>query len=182
MGAARGAEPGRLGRALAQSLATDYQPSDESGLECERNVTALRPRANGTAGGRRRRYHEMSSALRPPPPQRHRAPWSRLPSQPDAALAESLAASGLVVAVETDDEWTARITKQTWSRVRILGTVPPEARAASVTLFADPVTASGRLELFPFLREQAISMTAHRFGTPTPLAQAVDLAASRSAS
>jgi RHH-type proline utilization regulon transcriptional repressor/proline dehydrogenase/delta 1-pyrroline-5-carboxylate dehydrogenase len=28
------------------------------------------------------------------------------------------------------------------------------------------VTEAGRLELLPFLREQAVSITAHRFGTP----------------
>jgi RHH-type proline utilization regulon transcriptional repressor/proline dehydrogenase/delta 1-pyrroline-5-carboxylate dehydrogenase len=35
-----------------------------------------------------------------------------------------------------------------------------------VAVYADEVTESGRLELLPFLREQAVSMTAHRFGNP----------------
>jgi RHH-type proline utilization regulon transcriptional repressor/proline dehydrogenase/delta 1-pyrroline-5-carboxylate dehydrogenase len=37
-------------------------------------------------------------------------------------------------------------------------------------LYAQPVTESGRVELLAFLREQAVSVTAHRFGSPTSLA------------
>ncbi|WOF23510.1 bifunctional proline dehydrogenase/L-glutamate gamma-semialdehyde dehydrogenase [Microbacterium betulae] len=35
-----------------------------------------------------------------------------------------------------------------------------------IAVYAGEVTAAGRLELLPFLREQAISITAHRFGNP----------------
>jgi RHH-type proline utilization regulon transcriptional repressor/proline dehydrogenase/delta 1-pyrroline-5-carboxylate dehydrogenase len=28
------------------------------------------------------------------------------------------------------------------------------------------VTGAGRIEMLPFLREQSVSITAHRFGTP----------------
>ncbi|QOD08126.1 proline dehydrogenase family protein [Rathayibacter toxicus] len=38
-----------------------------------------------------------------------------------------------------------------------------------VAIYADPVTSVGRVELLPFLREQAISMTNHRFGIPVAL-------------
>ncbi|KEP75610.1 hypothetical protein HR12_25820 [Microbacterium sp. SUBG005] len=34
----------------------------------------------------------------------------------------------------------------------------------SLTLYADEVTTAGRLELLPFLREQAVSIGAIRFG------------------
>jgi RHH-type proline utilization regulon transcriptional repressor/proline dehydrogenase/delta 1-pyrroline-5-carboxylate dehydrogenase len=101
---------------------------------------------------------------------------------PAAELATELSARGLRVAVEDDETWVARVTSARTARVRAVGIVPVAARVASVTIFDDPVTASGRLELFPFLREQAISITAHRFGTPSPLAYAVDVAASRSPS
>ena len=36
----------------------------------------------------------------------------------------------------------------------------------SVALYAGDVTRAGYVELLPFLREQAVSITAHRFGTP----------------
>ena len=39
---------------------------------------------------------------------------------------------------------------------------------ASVAVYDQPVTASGRLEMLPFLREQAVSITAHRYGNPDP--------------
>jgi RHH-type proline utilization regulon transcriptional repressor/proline dehydrogenase/delta 1-pyrroline-5-carboxylate dehydrogenase len=48
------------------------------------------------------------------------------------------------------------------------------AGSPDVAIFADEVTESGRVELLPFLREQAISLTAHRFGNPV-----ADLAALR---
>jgi RHH-type proline utilization regulon transcriptional repressor/proline dehydrogenase/delta 1-pyrroline-5-carboxylate dehydrogenase len=35
-----------------------------------------------------------------------------------------------------------------------------------VAIWADPVTAAGRIEVLPFLLEQAVSITAHRFGNP----------------
>ena len=43
----------------------------------------------------------------------------------------------------------------------------------SVAVFAAAVTPTGRLELLPFLREQAVSITAHRFGNPDGWSDAV---------
>jgi len=42
-----------------------------------------------------------------------------------------------------------------------------------IAIWAGPVTQAGRVELLPFLHEQAISITAHRFGNPDPWSQAV---------
>ena len=60
------------------------------------------------------------------------------------------------------------------------GTVPAASALASalggdpaVAVFAAPVTPSGRLELLPFLREQAVSITAHRFGNPDAWSEGV---------
>ena len=38
----------------------------------------------------------------------------------------------------------------------------------SVAIYDNEVTESGRVELVPFLKEQAVSITAHRFGAPDP--------------
>nr|NLD41178.1 aldehyde dehydrogenase family protein [Actinomycetales bacterium] len=38
-----------------------------------------------------------------------------------------------------------------------------------IAVWADPVTESGHIELLPFLHEQSISVTAHRYGTPLRL-------------
>ncbi|NQX26422.1 bifunctional proline dehydrogenase/L-glutamate gamma-semialdehyde dehydrogenase [Microbacteriaceae bacterium VKM Ac-2854] len=42
-----------------------------------------------------------------------------------------------------------------------------------VAIYADPVTPAGRVELLPFLREQSISITNHRFGNPIALSEDV---------
>jgi RHH-type transcriptional regulator, proline utilization regulon repressor / proline dehydrogenase / delta 1-pyrroline-5-carboxylate dehydrogenase len=38
--------------------------------------------------------------------------------------------------------------------------------SADVALYQDPATESGRIELLPYFKEQAVSVTAHRFGNP----------------
>ncbi|ROQ37191.1 L-proline dehydrogenase [Frondihabitans sp. PhB188] len=58
-------------------------------------------------------------------------------------------------------------------RIRTVGGDPVAlARAVGgspdVAIHAREVTESGRLELLPFLKEQAVSLTAHRFGNPVP--------------
>ncbi|MCQ9368339.1 bifunctional proline dehydrogenase/L-glutamate gamma-semialdehyde dehydrogenase [Brevibacterium sp. 91QC2O2] len=59
------------------------------------------------------------------------------------------------------------------ARVRVLGRVEPGLYEAvtgrpEVALITDDATVSGRVELRYYLSEQAISMTLHRFGNPSP--------------
>lgn len=59
-------------------------------------------------------------------------------------------------------------------RIRLIGgdaTALAEALGGSpdIAVFAGDVTRAGRVELLPFLLEQAISATAHRFGNPSAL-------------
>lgn len=101
-------------------------------------------------------------------------------SVPDAlapGITAVLAAFSCSVAVENDAEWLSRMgtADAPPSRIRLLG---GDRRALAAALggrpdcavYAQPVTESGRVELLPFLHEQAISITAHRFGTPSPIA------------
>jgi RHH-type proline utilization regulon transcriptional repressor/proline dehydrogenase/delta 1-pyrroline-5-carboxylate dehydrogenase len=44
---------------------------------------------------------------------------------------------------------------------------------ADIAVYGDPVTTAGRVELLPFLREQSVSITAHRFGTPDHLTDSI---------
>lgn len=82
--------------------------------------------------------------------------------------------------VETDARWHARVQsgevgigRGRQARVRLIG---GDAAALAAVLDGDPdvaihgapVTTSGRIELLPFLHEQAVSVTAHRFGNPDP--------------
>ena len=55
--------------------------------------------------------------------------------------------------------------------MRLIGAAAADTAAAvngspSLALYANPVVAAGRVEILTFLREQAVSVTAHRFGTP----------------
>jgi len=38
----------------------------------------------------------------------------------------------------------------------------------AVAIYDNEVTESGRVEMVPFMKEQAVSITAHRFGAPDP--------------
>ncbi|MCU1473444.1 proline dehydrogenase family protein [Amnibacterium sp.] len=63
-------------------------------------------------------------------------------------------------------------------RVRVIGGTATALLTAArgdpdLAVWADPVTTAGRLELLPFLHEQSISITAHRFGTPNHLTDAL---------
>ena len=73
--------------------------------------------------------------------------------------------------VETHEAWLTRMAKQHPQRVRVIGTPASELAEAvkgdpDVAIYGGAVTQSGRIELLPFLREQAISITNHRFGNP----------------
>ena len=84
------------------------------------------------------------------------------------------------VVVETDAHWLSRVHARriTAHRIRLIGGDPAALAAAlggtpDVAVFAGPVTPSGRVEVLTFLREQAISITNHRFGNPTTLSDSV---------
>lgn len=90
-------------------------------------------------------------------------------------IATALRAANVEVKCELRDQWQLRLGESAVTRVRAIDTA-----AADVLELADgrvdlavwdgPVTEAGRIEILPFLREQALSLTAHRFGTPTRLA------------
>jgi RHH-type transcriptional regulator, proline utilization regulon repressor / proline dehydrogenase / delta 1-pyrroline-5-carboxylate dehydrogenase len=91
-----------------------------------------------------------------------------------------LAARDVRVVREGDAAWLDRAAKGgiTTPRVRLLGDGASELAAAlggtpDVAVWSHPVTPSGRVELLPFLHEQAISITNHRFGNPTTLSDSV---------
>jgi RHH-type proline utilization regulon transcriptional repressor/proline dehydrogenase/delta 1-pyrroline-5-carboxylate dehydrogenase len=82
-----------------------------------------------------------------------------------------IAVRGIVV--ESDAAWLARAAEGgiATTRVRLAGGDASALAAAvggtpDLAIYAGEVTAAGRVELLPFLREQAVSLTAHRFGNP----------------
>lgn len=71
--------------------------------------------------------------------------------------------------VESDFEFALRVRTNPINRIRVLGSSAERLAialngAVSVAIYADRVTESGRVEMLPFVLEQAISLTTHRFG------------------
>jgi RHH-type proline utilization regulon transcriptional repressor/proline dehydrogenase/delta 1-pyrroline-5-carboxylate dehydrogenase len=95
-------------------------------------------------------------------------------------LAAVLSAHGVSHRVENDDAWlaAARLPSTRLGRVRLVGGGYSELSAAvegdpDVAVYAGPVTEAGRVEMLPFLREQSVTITAHRFGNPDSISDAV---------
>ena len=70
--------------------------------------------------------------------------------------------------VEGEAALAARLATTGVDRVRVIGTVGEDLRraavAAGIALDEQPVLPHGRLELLRYVREQAVSVTAHRYG------------------
>ncbi|WP_314215652.1 bifunctional proline dehydrogenase/L-glutamate gamma-semialdehyde dehydrogenase [Pseudarthrobacter equi] len=86
--------------------------------------------------------------------------------------------------VESDAGWLAsagRLAsagKLSGARIRLLGGDASALAEATggrpdVAVYSHAVTEGGRVELLPFLHEQAVSITAHRFGTPNHLSDSL---------
>lgn len=97
------------------------------------------------------------------------------------ALVSALGLSAGSVTHEDDAAWLERVRAGglRTERVRLVTAAGDPTRASSalssalggdpsVAVFDAAVTPTGRLELLPFLREQAVAITAHRFGNPDP--------------
>jgi RHH-type transcriptional regulator, proline utilization regulon repressor / proline dehydrogenase / delta 1-pyrroline-5-carboxylate dehydrogenase len=163
---------------LRTALATDvrawdreFQARDVTGLSAEDNVLRYRPVAvtvrveqatevqllRVVAAASRAQAAVIVSAARPlaEPVQRH---LDRL---------------SIPTRVENRVQWGARAAQlaAAGGRVRLLGGSSAELATAvsgspALAIYAGEVVSAGRIELLTFLREQAISITAHRFGTP----------------
>lgn len=95
----------------------------------------------------------------------------------DDETASLVRATGATYVVEDETAWASFLSgPHAPSRVRLLGGSREAFAEASqgrvdVALYAQPVVEAGRVELLTFLHEQAVSITAHRFGSPTPLVE-----------
>ncbi|QPK78969.1 bifunctional proline dehydrogenase/L-glutamate gamma-semialdehyde dehydrogenase [Corynebacterium lizhenjunii] len=85
-----------------------------------------------------------------------------------AGIAEELSKHGFNVRTLDAEAFARELSRAASSRVRALGAVEDEARLAAVesnsVILDQPVLADGRRELLPYLLEQAVSITMHRFG------------------
>ncbi len=81
---------------------------------------------------------------------------------------------GITTSFETAEDFDRHLAHADDIRIRWIGSLPTIDAASplsnpTIAIYAGPVTESGRIELLPFYREQAISVTAHRFGNPLPM-------------
>jgi RHH-type transcriptional regulator, proline utilization regulon repressor / proline dehydrogenase / delta 1-pyrroline-5-carboxylate dehydrogenase len=174
----------------AIAAATEFdQVKDVSGLGVERNLFRYRP---VPVSIRLSQGSELPSLLRVLAAATvvKSAFDVSTPNKLPSSLRHVLRARDVPIAVESDAEWLNRVAAsgpalQTTSgpervvhRIRLIGGNPVAlARALGgspdVAVYAGDVTPSGRVEVLPFVHEQAISITNHRFGNPTHLSDAV---------
>lgn len=186
--------------ALSDAVAWDRefgQVRDVSRLGVERNLFRYRPvpvavRATGDADWRAVLRVILAGA-------RARSRFSlSAPIALPLAVRHVLSELAVDVRVETDAQWIERMCVRVTdsaaagddaraapeSRVRLIGSPAAVASLRSalaeatggtpdLAVYADEVTTAARIELLPFLHEQSISITAHRFGTPDPWSEAV---------
>jgi RHH-type proline utilization regulon transcriptional repressor/proline dehydrogenase/delta 1-pyrroline-5-carboxylate dehydrogenase len=107
-----------------------------------------------------------------------------------APITAALEGTRATLDVQSNEEWLLRAAKLTNTRVRLIqgddvtdATATCSAKAAAgalafatdgrpdVAVYINPVSEAGRVEMLPFLKEQAVSITAHRFGTPNALSE-----------
>jgi RHH-type proline utilization regulon transcriptional repressor/proline dehydrogenase/delta 1-pyrroline-5-carboxylate dehydrogenase len=141
--------------------------ADVSGLTAERNVLRYRP-------------HPVTIRLAADAPVaslvRVVAAGLRAGAPLKVSVASPLPPSLPIEAtVEDDATFAAGLTA---GRVRLVGGSASDLATATggrpdLAVWAGPATEAGRIELLPFVREQAVSITAHRFGNPDRLAHDV---------
>ncbi|WP_217179492.1 bifunctional proline dehydrogenase/L-glutamate gamma-semialdehyde dehydrogenase [Streptomyces sp. AC495_CC817] len=152
--------------------------SDKSGLGVERNVFRYRPVEVDVRISEQAPLVDgirvLAAALRSGSPFTVSAP--ALPAKVEKALR----ARGITVTHEKDAAWVKRYAKSArgWQRVRLVGGDASVLFAAldgspDVAVWSHAVTGAGRVEMLPFLHEQAVSITNHRFGNPTALSEGV---------
>ncbi len=170
--------------ALSDAIAWDRefgQVRDVSHLEVERNLFRYRPvgvaiRAAGDAA-----WHEVLRVVIAGVRAGSAVTLSTPVGLPQG-VRRALGELNIPVSVETEAEWTARLQPDVADRpgrVRLIGTPASVADMhrtlaestggdPDLAVYDNPVTTAGRIELLPFLHEQALAITAHRFGNPDP--------------
>ncbi|PTL72716.1 1-pyrroline-5-carboxylate dehydrogenase [Rathayibacter caricis DSM 15933] len=167
----------RTARSAAEALA-EHAPRDVTGLAAERNV--FRRLAYGSPVLVRLAEGEPLGSLVQVVAAAAGVGGAVVVSSATSLPPQVAAATAAVADAVVEDEaaWSRRVRAHGAGRVRLIGA--PASDVTSVTdgrpdlaVHAGAVTESGRLELLPFVREQAVSITAHRFGTPDHLTDAL---------
>lgn len=164
----------------AIAVATEYhQAKDVSGLGVERNIFRYRPVPVAIRLSEGSGLPELLRVLAAATVARSPFTVSTSIALPRATQ-QVLKSRDVEIVVESDAHWLSRVRGRRVAahRIRLIGGDPAALAAAlggtpDVAVYSGAVTPSGRIEVLPFLREQAISITNHRFGNPTRLSQGV---------
>ena len=114
------------------------------------------------------------------------APTVSTPNALPEPITQALRSAGVEVRFEDDAAWAAALGRiaaadgpAAGARIRLVaGASRPECLAAltsatggkpDIAVYGGDVVSAGRVEMLPFVHEQAVSITAHRFGTPNGL-------------
>ncbi|ORC18939.1 MULTISPECIES: bifunctional proline dehydrogenase/L-glutamate gamma-semialdehyde dehydrogenase [Rothia] len=107
------------------------------------------------------------------------------------AVAGALRSAGVTVLEQSDETYRASLatiaktpskqlegTALEGARIRYIGDDATSIYKAlggrpDIAVYFQPVTEAGRIEMLPFIREQAVSITAHRFGNPYKYSECV---------
>ena len=150
---------------------------DESGVGVERNMFRYRPAVTTLRVSPLTPLAEVTRVLMVARLAGARVHLSLAEALPDAVMrVVTNPSSGWAVAsvyVEREMDFVARVKTNPPSRIRLLNGAPEVLHvhfdgSPEIAIWAGPVTASGRVEALPFVMEQAVSMTVHRFGTLDP--------------
>jgi RHH-type proline utilization regulon transcriptional repressor/proline dehydrogenase/delta 1-pyrroline-5-carboxylate dehydrogenase len=95
-----------------------------------------------------------------------------------APVAAVFRGRGIDVTIDTDAAWLGSLAALEGGRIRLMGASASTVAHATdgrpdIAVYDQPVTEAGRVELLPFVEEQAVSITAHRFGTPSTFSEGV---------
>ncbi len=146
---------------------------DRTGLACEANVLRYIPTCTDIRWDGR----ASADALIRVCAARLRAGADGVVSSPvplPDELAAALETEGVSWLVESWQQCLERAAGRLGGRIRLVATADHhEHGTAQVAVFAQPVTSTAELELMPFLHEQAVSITTHRFGTSFEVAREV---------
>ena len=155
---------------------------DDSALGVERNVFRYRPATVTIRITADAQLHHAVRTILAGIAAESRVSVSSGQELPEAIL-RACAQAGVRVAVEDTAAWEAHVRRlvdargpEIGARIRLVSGVAREAEMGVITrasrgtpdlaVYGGPVVSAGRVEMLPFFREQAVSMTAHRFGTP----------------
>ena len=187
LGAADLAQLHRAIVADAAAWASDYGANrDVTGLACERNILRYRPATVLVRAERGSALADIARVMAAGILAGGPVTLS-VADQLPYSMAVAIEAAGVEVSVDDKQTWDARLAALAASgglglRVRVLGPREESAQdrwvhacrvsagSPDIALYTSAVTTCPHAELLPFLREQAVSLTNHRFGTPLDLA------------